>query len=166
MKTAPFTCRTWRAASRCRPSSRAPGPVPLDLSESGYVLDILLQAPPRADNRRALRADLTGRGLSEHLADWLLMNLVPDGDGVRWRFDRDALLRLHQRVNGEDLWSAVERPAHPPVRCIRGGRSRYVPDESARRLEAAGCPVATLPDAGHFVHVDSAQALLAWLMAG
>lgn len=144
----------------------APGPVPLDLSESGYVLDILLQAPPRADNRRALRADLTGRGLSEGLSDWLLMNLEPDGDGVRWRFDRDALFRLHKRVNGEDLWPAVERPVHPPVRCIRGGRSRYVPEESARRLEAAGCPVAVLPDAGHFVHVDSAQALLAWLMAG
>lgn len=143
----------------------APGPVPLDLSESGYVLDILLKAPPRADSRRELKANLTGNGLSEGLSDWLLMNLVPDGDGVRWRFDRDALFGLHRRVNGEDLWPAVERPVHPPLRCLRGGRSRYVPEESVRRLEAAGCPVALLPDAGHFVHVDSPQAVLAWLMA-
>ncbi|MFP2895772.1 alpha/beta fold hydrolase [Corallococcus sp. 4LFB] len=143
----------------------APGPVPLDLSESGYVLDILLKAPPRADSRKDLRASLTGNGLSEALSDWLLMNLAPDGEGVRWRFDRDALQRLHRRVNGEDLWPAVERPVHPPLRCIRGGRSRYVSQESARRLEAGGCPVAVLPDAGHFVHVDGPQAVLAWLMA-
>jgi esterase len=144
----------------------APGPVPLDLSESGFVLDILLKAPARADDRKALRASLTGNGLSEPLSDWLLMNLAPDGDGVKWRFDRQALLALHRRVNGEDLWPAVERPVHPPLRCIRGGRSRYVSDDSARRLEAADCPVALLPDAGHFVHVDSPQALLAWLLKG
>jgi esterase len=31
-------------------------------------------------------------------------------------------------------------------------------------MEAAGCPVALLPEAGHFVHVDAPQALLQWLM--
>jgi pimeloyl-ACP methyl ester carboxylesterase len=30
-------------------------------------------------------------------------------------------------------------------------------------MESLGCPVATLPDAGHFVHVDSPEALLRWL---
>jgi esterase len=143
----------------------APGPVAVDLSEGGSVLDILLKAPPRADNRRELRANLTGNGLSESLTDWLMMNLMPDGDGVRWRFDREALRRLHQNVTRQDLWPAVERPVHPPLRCIRGGRSRYVTDADVQRLEAADCPVATLPDAGHFVHVDNPQELLAWLMA-
>jgi esterase len=143
----------------------APGPVAVDLSEGGNVLDILLRAPPRADNRRELRANLTGNGLSESLTDWLLMNLVPDGDGVRWRFDREALRRLHQNVTKQDLWPAMERPVHPPLRCIRGGRSRYVTAEDVQRMEAADCPVATLPDAGHFVHVDNPQELLAWLMA-
>lgn len=144
----------------------APGPVPNDLSASGKVLDVLLQAPPRAENRRAMRAELTGRGLSEPLADWLLMNLAPDGDGVRWRFDRKAFETLHPNVNREDLWPALERPVHSPARCIRGGRARYVTDADAARLEAAGCPVATLPDAGHFVHVDAPQELLSWLLKG
>jgi pimeloyl-ACP methyl ester carboxylesterase len=142
-----------------------PGPVPGNLSESGAVLGILLQAPPRAESRRALRTELTGRGLSEPLADWLLMNLVTEADGVRWRFDRQALAELHSRVNGTDLWAAVERPDRPPMRCIRGGRAKYVSDADADRLVAAGVPVATLPDAGHFVHVDAPQALLEWLMA-
>ncbi|WP_224242939.1 alpha/beta fold hydrolase [Hyalangium gracile] len=142
----------------------APGPVPVDLSESGMVLNVLLQAPDTASSRREMRAGLVGQGLSEGLADWLVMNLVstPDG-GVRWRFDRRALSELHLQVNGTDLWAAVERPG-ANVRCVRGGRSRYVTDADVKRLEAAGCPVETLPGAGHFVHVDAAQALLQWLL--
>jgi len=143
-----------------------PGPVPGDLSESGKVLGVLLQAPPRADSRRAMRAELTGRGLSEPLSDWLLMNLATQPDGVSWRFDRQALAGLHSRVNGTDLWDAVERKDRPPMRCIRGGRAKYVTDSDADRMVAAGCPVATLPDAGHFVHVDAPQALLEWLRQG
>ena len=143
-----------------------PGPVPGDLSESGMVLGVLLQAPPVAENRRAMRAELTGRGLSEPLADWLLMNLATQPDGMRWRFDRQALASLHSRVNGTDLWDAVERKDRPPMRCIRGGRAKYVSNADADRMVAAGCPVATLPEAGHFVHVDAPQALLEWLMRG
>ncbi len=159
------------AASLASPSDVAsvtlldisPSPVPVDLSESGMVLNVLLQAPDTASSRREMRAGLLERGLSEGLADWLVMNLVstPDG-GVRWRFDRQALAELHRQVNGVDLWKAVERPG-AKVRCIRGGRSRYVTDADAARMEAAGCPVALLPEAGHFVHVDAPQALLQWL---
>jgi pimeloyl-ACP methyl ester carboxylesterase len=142
----------------------SPKPVPEALSESGRVLNELLQAPDTAPNRREMRAWLVDRGLSKGLADWLVMNLIstPDG-GVRWRFDRQALAELHGRANGTDLWQAVERPG-ARVRCIRGGRSRYVTDADAARMEAAGCPVAVLPEAGHFVHVEAPQALLQWLI--
>ncbi|WP_224363892.1 alpha/beta fold hydrolase [Hyalangium versicolor] len=142
----------------------APGPVPVDLSESGMVLNVLLQAPETASSRREMKAGLMSHELSEGLADWLVMNLVstPEG-GVRWRFDRQALARLHQQVNGADLWAAVERPG-AKVRCIRGSRSRYVSDADVARMEAANCPVETLPGAGHFVHVDAAEPLLRWLL--
>lgn len=162
------------AASLLEPQSVAsvtlldisPSPIASTLSESGKVLDVLLVAPAEAESRRAMRAELTGHGLSEPLADWLLMNLVPTPEGhVRWRFDRHALELLHRKANGMDLWPAVERPG-AKVRCIRGGRARYVTDADKARMEAAGCPVATLPDAGHFVHVDAPQALLQWLMGG
>lgn len=143
-----------------------PSPLPMDTSESGKVLQVLRAAPARAEDRRSMRAELTGRGISGPLADWLVMNLEPEPEGgVRWRFDREALAALHARVNGEDLWAALGRPG-VRVRCIRGGRARYVPDEDVARMEAAGCPVATLPEAGHFVHVDAPQALLGWLLAG
>lgn len=147
----------------------APGPIPAAMSESSGVLERLLEAPARAADRRTMRAELTGRGLSEALTDWLLMNLqpLPGGGGVGWRFDREALARLHARVNSQDLWHTVERasPPRPAIRCIRGGRAGYVTDADLRRLEAAGVPVTTLPEAGHFVHVDAPEALLAWLRA-
>ena len=141
----------------------APSPIPTSLSESGNVMEKLLDAPPSAPDRRAMRTELTGRGLSGPLSDWLLMNLesAPEG-GVRWRFDRESLAEFHSRVNGEDLWAALTRPG-AKVRCIRGGRAHYVSDADAARMESLGCPVATLPEAGHFVHVDSPDALLRWL---
>ncbi len=143
------------------------GPIPVTTSDTASVLERLLEAPARAADRRAMRAELMARGLSGHLSDWLVMNLqpAPEGGGVVWRFDREALARLHARMNAQDLWHAVERPSPPraPMRCVRGARSSYVSDEDLRRLEAAGVPVATLPDAGHFVHVDAPDALLAWL---
>jgi pimeloyl-ACP methyl ester carboxylesterase len=143
-----------------------PSPVPIDLSESGMVLNVLLEAPDTAPSRRDMRAELTKRGLSDALADWLVMNLttVPEG-GVRWRFDRQALHELHGRANPMDLWPAVERPG-ARVRCIRGGRARYVTDADVARMEAAGCPVETLPGVGHFVHVEALQPLLQWLLKG
>lgn len=142
----------------------APGPIASRLSESGNVLDVLLLAPASAENRRAMRAELTGHGLSESLSDWLVMNLVPTPEGgVTWRFDRHALELLHRKTNSVDLWPAVERPG-ANVRCIRGGRSHYVTDADKARMEAAGCPVATLPNARHYVHIEEPQELLRWLM--
>jgi esterase len=146
----------------------APGPIPVAMSESSGVLEHLLAAPAEAADRKAMRAALLAGGLAAPLTDWLLMNLQPaPGGGVTWRFDRHALARLHARVNSQDLWHTVERasPPRPPVRCVRGERAGYVTDADVRRLEAAGVPVATLPGAGHFVHVDAPDALLAWLRA-
>jgi esterase len=138
-----------------------PSPLPRDTSESGKVLQVLRARAARVGDRRSR---LTGRGISGPLADWLVMNLEPAPEGgVRWRFDREALAALHARVNGEDLWAALGHPG-VRVRCIRGGRARYVPDEDVARMEATGCPVVTLPEAGHFIHVDAPQALLAWLL--
>jgi esterase len=142
-----------------------PTPIATHLSESGKVMEVLRAAPASAPDRRAMRAELTGRGLSGPLSDWLVMNLesAPEG-GVRWRFDRESLAEFHGRVNGEDLWAALTRPG-AKVRCIRGGRAHYVSDEDVARMESLGCPVATLPEAGHFVHVDAPDALLRWLGA-
>jgi pimeloyl-ACP methyl ester carboxylesterase len=142
----------------------SPSPISNETSESNKVLDKLRAAPAEAPDRKSMRAELTGRGLSGPLSDWLVMNLEPSaGGGVRWRFDREALAEFHSRVNGTDLWAALARPG-AQVRCIRGGRAQYVTEADAARMEAMGCPVAVLPEAGHFVHVDAPDALLRWLL--
>ena len=141
----------------------APSPIATAQSESTRVLEILLRAPARAADRRAMRAELTGQGLAGPLADWLLMNVEPDAEGgVHWRFDREALAVFHGRVNGEDLWQALAHLGER-ARCLRAGRAHYVGDQDVARMEALGCPVETLPDAGHYVHVDAPDALLRWL---
>lgn len=141
----------------------APGPIETDVSESGAVLKKLVGMPERAESRQEMRAALLASGLSAPLTEWLLTNLVTDeSGGVRWRFDRRALGELHRRANAQDLWPVVEERG-VPVRCVRGGRSRYVTDADQARMEAAGCPVATLEGAGHYVHTDAPDALLAWL---
>ncbi|MBX5480253.1 MAG: alpha/beta hydrolase [Myxococcaceae bacterium] len=143
-----------------------PGPIDGDTSESGRVLDVLIQAPALAAERRTLRQFLMDHGLSGALADWLMMNVEPKDGGYGWRFDRAALRTLHARVNREDLWPALRsRPSTLSVSVIRGGRSPYVSHAEAKRMEQAGWRVFTLPEAGHYVHVDALEALLDRLAA-
>ena len=140
-----------------------PGPIDPARSDTRRVLDVLLAAPAEAADRRELRAYFVAQGLSAGLADWLLMNLRAEHGRLHWRIDRGALATLHDRSLGEDLWPVVEA-APVPLRCIRGGRSSYVSDVDAHRLAAAGVRVDTLPAAGHYVHVDALEALVALLV--
>jgi esterase len=141
----------------------APGPITGAAIDSSQVVRGLLAMPAHVATRAEVRDALLARGLSPGVVDWLGTNLVPEGDGYAWRFDRAALAELHPRVNAGDLWGAVERHA-AVVREIRGARSLYVTDEDVRRLEAAGCEVVTLEGSGHFVHVEAPDALLEALL--
>lgn len=143
------------------------GPSPLAGGdhEVSRLLAVLATAPAEAGSREPFRAHLRAGGLAPALVEWLLLDLETDAGGYRWRIDREALAALHRRTSAEDLWAAVQGPRAYGLRCVRGGRSRYVSDADARRLEAAGCPVATLEGAGHFVHADRPAELAALLLA-
>ena len=142
-----------------------PGPIDPRTSESRQVLDRLLAMPEHTPDRKTMRAQLIGAGVSPGLSDWLLMNLELQDGAYRWRFDRQALDRLHERFTREDLWPVVDA-GQVPIRVICGGRSGYVSAGDMARLQSAGCPVVVLPDAGHFVHVDALEPLVATLAAG
>ncbi len=142
----------------------APGPIPAARNEVEGVLEALLAAPESARDRLEMRTWLDRRGVSPRLADWLLMNLAPRPDGtVGWRVDREALAALDARTHGVDLWPVLEA-ARTATRCARGGASRFVTDEDAARLEAAGVETATLAGAGHFVHIDAQEPLLDFIV--
>ena len=142
----------------------APGRL-LDDGVAG-VVDVLVRAPDTVDSRAEARTFLTSAGIPPPIAEWLTLNLEPDGGRYRWRIDRDALAALHARVASEDLWAAVETPRAYRVNCIRGGASRYVDEAAVRRLEAAGCSVATIENAGHFVPAERPHETAAAILAG
>lgn len=138
----------------------APGPIPPG-SDVEAVLGVLADLPAAPPSLDAARDALVAGGLTRALADWLLMNLerTPTG-ALAWRIDRAALAAAHHRWRGLDLWDR----ARPPVRlCVRGGRSPFVTDADVARYREAGIAVATLPAAGHFVHVDALDDLVAAL---
>jgi esterase len=136
----------------------APGPLAAD-GEISRMLDILLHMPAAFVSRGQARARLTSAGLAPTLAEWLLLNLEPVGDGHRWRLDRRAVADLHERVAAEDLWPVVEEARRFTLRCVRGDASGYVGEDDARRLDGAGCPVTTIAGAGHFLHTERPQAV-------
>jgi pimeloyl-ACP methyl ester carboxylesterase len=140
----------------------APGPLPA--SVIAPVLAAVRRAPATFSTRGQARAQLVADGLSPTLAEWLVLNLEPGDSGYHWRIDREALAALHTHIVDEDLWPAVEGRHTYTVRCIRAGASGYVGERDARRLEAAGCPVVTIPGADHFLHAErpreTAEAIL------
>ena len=131
----------------------APGPL-CGAGEVGRVLEVVQRAPETFGSRGQARAHLLAAGLAPALADWLLLNVEPDGDHYRWRVDRRALAALHGRAAAENLWTVVERPRAWRLACVRGGASPYVSDADARRLEAVGGRVVTIDGAGHFLHAE------------
>jgi esterase len=131
--------------------------------ETAAIVDALVRAPATGASRGAFREWFRDAGVSEPIADWLLLNLEMDGATFRWRIDRAALADLHPRITGEDLWPIVESPRPWSLTCVRGARSSYVADADARRLEAAGCPITTV-DAGHFLHAERAAEVAAHVL--
>lgn len=136
------------------PSPRPPG------GEVAAIVKALTDAPDRARDRATFRAWFREAGLVPAAIDWLLLNLVAEGDAYRWRVDRQALAALYGEIGTDDLWPAVERPRAYRVHVIRGGASDHVPDADVSRLRAAGCRVDTIAGASHFVHIDHPEELV------
>ncbi len=139
----------------------APGPT--HGLPSTRVAQILLQAPETAPTREGFSSFFEGQGLTKALTHWLLMNLESFEAGYRWRIDRQALVAFHLRSGHTDLWPVAQNHAHA-LSCIRGGDSVYVSSDHLERYAALQIPVQTVADAGHFLHVQAADAVIDGLM--
>ena len=134
------------------------------------VWEAMRELPRRWPRRDDFVAALEARGHSRQLAQWLAQSLEPDGDGVRLRFDLDAIRDLLLDYYRRDLWPAVEDPALPgDVHLVVAERSSTVSAADRARL-AAEPPerrVAThrIPDAGHWLHIDAPRAVIDLLVA-
>ena len=97
--------------------------------------------------------------LAEHIPNWafrqfLLTNLIGDGDGWRWRANLDVLRAGIADLSRNPLASADRYPG--PTLVVRGGKSGYVRSEHFPLFDHyfADCSIVTLPEAGHDVHVE------------
>ena len=109
------------------------------------------RAKARSDVDRQLEVAVT----SQRLRQFLLKN-------VYWRDSRTLDWRLNLHVINKNLlniFEGVDIPARytGPALFIRGGRSGYLREEDLEELKKKfpGALVKTIPEAGHWVHVDS-----------
>jgi len=130
------------------------GPKPYEPSQR-YILEALrsldlTRCKSFADVDAALAAEVSG----ESLRQFLLKNLARDENGrLRWKVHLEAIYRNYDKL-ARGL--APERTFDKPTLFIRGGRSNYIEDDDAPLIRQIfpQAEIATLPAAGHWVHVD------------
>lgn len=137
-----------------------------DPKSSEAVLALLEALPQPVASREAFLDFVRSRGHTAAVAEWLAMNLVRDGEAFRLRLDLPAVRALLEDYQRTDLWPVVERgaAARRGVDFVIGGRSPVVDAAARARLAALAARglarVHVLPEAGHWVHVDAADALV------
>lgn len=137
---------------------------------SSRVLELLSTIPQPIPSREAFLEQAQAHGLSRAVAEWLAMNVRRADDGFRLRLDLKVLRALLDDYFAQDLWPVVEDPGRAgQLRVVLGGRSTSVPEDTQARLRAleareahdSRLSVRVLPEAGHWVHVDDPDGLLA-----
>lgn len=136
------------------------------------TFEALERAGQRFDSRQQFVDRIVALGHDEGTARWLAMNLDRDGDSFVLALDLPALRAMLDDYFARDLWGVIEAP--PPglaLNLVVGGKSRvFDAAELARATTAAQrssgrVAVHTLPQAGHWVHIDEPDRLFALMSA-
>jgi len=130
------------------------------------VLAALEQVPRVCASRAAFIDALVARGLERGIARWLAMSLDPVRDGVRLRLEPRAMRALLDSTRATDLWpAAAQLAAAGALHVVLGADSPAVPPGARDQLRALGADVHEIDAAGHWLHVDAPDAVVA-LWAG
>lgn len=127
------------------------------------VLAAIRRCPMPAATRNDIRGFLRDQGLSESLVMWLLTSTERTDDGWRWVYDLPAVDAMLADYFRRDLWPVVlgGHPVHL-VKAERSDRWTAHDLELAEEASADGrIAYDVLPDAGHWLHVDNPDGLLA-----
>jgi pimeloyl-ACP methyl ester carboxylesterase len=137
-----------------------------------HIIELLSALPPSFPTRDAFSAHLLAAGLERPITEWLAMNVVrvDDGPAVRFGLNMTDIRALIDDYLVRDLWTVVENPpGKTRVTMIAGGRSNVLSDADLDRVRAAETArpdrvrLRVLPSAGHWVHVDDPEGLVAAL---
>lgn len=105
-------------------------------------------------------------GFGLPIASWMTTNLRQSDGGYRWHFDIDAIEELMRDYFHLDLWPTLgANPAITYHQVIAANSDRWSQaDKNALgSLTCDNVILHTLPDAGHWLHVDNASGLAALL---
>jgi pimeloyl-ACP methyl ester carboxylesterase len=139
---------------------------------TGEVLRTLARLPRDWPSREAFVDAIIEAGQPEAIAQWLAMNLKRTEHGRRSFGPELAAIRsLAEDYARRDLWKVIEHPPlHATLDFVVGGRSSaFSPADRVRlkRIVASDPRVSLheLAEAGHWVHVDAPDALVALLIS-
>jgi esterase len=147
-------------------SSPGPRPERAENDVTRRVLAALRALPAQLESRSQFIAALEQRGIPAAIARWLAKNVVREGELLHFALDLDAIEQMIADYDRIDLWPAVERALpHVTLRFVLAGHDSAVPLADRRKLEALNADGAidlhVLPGAGHWLHVDDPEGLLA-----
>ncbi len=152
-----------------------PGPRLL-LEGPGGVLEVIetLEGLPGSfEDRDEFVSSLERAGHDRGVARWLAMNLARQADGrSAFSLDLRAMRELLTDYARTDLWPVLEEPrAGAQIHAVLGGKSAVYGAEDKSRLQRVAernpiLEVHVIEGAGHSVHVDAPEALLALLAQG
>lgn len=151
-------------------SSPSPVEVDRDDTAASEVLRTLGALPRRWESRDAFVSALVDAGQPPPIAQWLAMNLCRTDSGERTFGPDLAVIReLLEDYARTDEWDVVEGvPEGSTLDVVIGGRSEVFSDADRERIEGlaarkSNVSVHVIERAGHWVHVDATDALVALL---
>jgi pimeloyl-ACP methyl ester carboxylesterase len=131
------------------------------------VLTTIESMPDKFASKADFINAVAARGHTRELAKWLAGSLDRKQDGVRFMLDLDEIRALVADYDVRDLWPFLENPpVH--VHLVIAQRSKvWTPSDRERALRIADTnPRVTVDvlDAGHWLHIDSPDEVLARLL--
>ncbi len=126
------------------------------------VVSMLERLPTRYPSRQVFIDRVVDEGQTQSLAQWLAMNVERcDGGDYRLTLDVPSVRELIEDYYVRDYWPVVEgaRPGLE-VDLVVAGRSTVYSPADIERARAAADDLFVIPEASHWLHVDSRDALL------
>ena len=142
----------------------SPSPRPAAFAEGNSVVRVL-ELLERSDRSWAKRdefiATVMGEGHAKPLAQWLAMNLAPEGDHYELRLDTAQLRALLESYYATDLWDAAWNPADGDIHVVIADKSNTIDDDARARLAHAPAHVHVhhLPT-DHWLHIEAPDAVV------
>lgn len=166
----PHLRHTWVLDSPPAAQSRLGAPAVDAADDVEGVIATLGQIPMPLARRQDAVTAFTQRGFPASIGQWMTTNLRQTSSGYQWCFELNAIEQMLASYLATDVWPVLESP--PPgvaITVIRAERShRWPPDVLARfaAIHHKRTQLLTLPNAGHWLHVERTDELVALMGQG